>query len=188
MSTHDYDRTAANPNQLRNSEELIRLTVKAKSTLEKATVAIIDARDALWDVRDVASKVGIPARVLEPIIKAQSFIGQNSDLRTLNMALQTLTTIEEGLKEKLKPAPVPVRPAPVSPRSDAKPFSDMEDGPLNKVIEALVSSENLWMDGEVSRAQMPVRMRNLREHYRHMTPEKQQKMYQEYINGNHGRY
>jgi hypothetical protein len=44
------------------------------------------------------------------------------------------------------------------------------------------------MDGEVSRAQMPVRMRNLREHYRHMTPEKQQKMYQEYINGNHGRY
>jgi hypothetical protein len=68
------------------------------------------------------------------------------------------------------------------------PFVNMEDAQLNKVIQALVSGENLWMDGEVSKAQMPARMRQLREQYRRMPPAQQSKMYQEYINGATERY
>ena len=68
------------------------------------------------------------------------------------------------------------------------PFVNMEDAQLNKVIQTLVSGENLWMDGEVSKAQMPARMRQLREQYRRLPPAQQSKMYQEYINGATERY
>lgn len=117
-----------------------------------------------------------------PLQKHLIFLAATSRKRELAELIVDLK--DRGKLPKAVPAPIPER----SWGAAQTPFVNMEDAQLNKVIQALVSGENLWMDGEVSKAQMPARMRQLREQYRRMPPAQQSKMYQEYINGATERY